>query len=535
MIIHSQRIPAIHNSGNAPELVLFHGWGMSSTIWHSLVVKLRQQANVTLVDLPGYGASEKLSDCTFESLIRVCEKILPSQSVLIGYSLGGMLATELAARNSGKVSALITLAANVRFVASEAWSYAMEASVFENFQRSVAKPAIALKRFHGLQAHGGEEEKLLLKELRANNESINEEVLSQSLNWLAAFNLIEALSQLSLPSLHCFGEKDALVPVEAAQQMQAQFDKNISILDGAPHAFLLSHAEQCYQGIENFLRENQITSSSAEQCNSRKKQAVAQSFSRAASTYDSVADLQRKVGENLLNQLPETPGAIILDLGCGTGFFVPHLQQKVVDGFVAGVDIAEGMAHFAVNKNDDFSAVCGDAEDLPFLEESIDVVFSSLAIQWCENINALFTEMYRVLKPGGRFIFSTLGPNTLCELRQAWEQVDNYTHVNQFADKHVVEQAVSHAGFIENDQGNAAWLKEESMTLEYQTLKQLTAELKSLGAHNVNKGRPVGLMGKKRLQQFIEGYELQRNKNGKLPASYQVWYGVVTKSVDLNR
>ena len=167
--------------------------------------------------------------------------------------------------------------------------------------------------------------------------------------------------------------------------------------------------------------------------------------------------------------------------------------------------------------------MCGDAEKLPFADASVDCIFSSLAIQWCEDNPALFSEIYRVLKPGGKMFFSTLGPATLAELKLAWSAVDEYVHVNRFASYDDLQEAAISAGF------DALQLTEEIITLEYSQLKNLTRELKGIGAHNMNEGRPAGLTGRKRIKKLLTAYENQRNENGLLPATYQVWYGVLEK------
>ena len=261
----------------------------------------------------------------------------------------------------------------------------------------------------------------------------------------------------------------------------------------------------------------------------RDKKQVARSFGRAAATYDSVADFQRKVGRSLFDMLPLSPAETVLDLGCGTGFFYSQLQQKFSGARVVGLDLAEGMLQYcAANQKGDW--LCADAENLPLADNSIDLVYSSLAIQWCENNDALFAELFRVLRPGGQVFFSTLGPDTLHELRRAWSTVDNYVHVNRFTEKVDLLAAIQQAGFNKQQ----LLLTEQQVILEYETLRELTWELKGIGAHNVNSGRLVGLTGRKRMQTFIKGYEQQRNAKGLLPASYQVWLGRLIKPVDLS-
>ncbi|WP_297311226.1 malonyl-ACP O-methyltransferase BioC [Neptuniibacter sp.] len=254
------------------------------------------------------------------------------------------------------------------------------------------------------------------------------------------------------------------------------------------------------------------------------KQRVANSFSRAAGTYDSVAELQRDIGTQLLTLLPQSSPQSMLDLGCGTGFFTPALKQNFSDATLFNLDLAFGMLQFARENRpaEKTHWLCADAEALPLATKSIDLVFSSLAIQWCENLPHLFSEIERILKPGGRFIFSTLGPQTLCELRIAWKEADSYVHVNEFMPDSDIRNAISDGLMLTH-------LEEELRILKYAQLKGLTDELKRLGAHNMNAGQQVGLTGRERLRRFKSAYEHQRLDDGTLPATYQVYYAVVEK------
>ena len=524
MSLHIQRLAASTDSATAPELVLIHGWGMSSAIWAKWLPQLRSRCNVTLLDLPGYGASSELPDNSIDGLLAACMQVLPVRAIYIGYSLGGMLAARMAIQYPGRVAALVTLASNARFVADEQWPWAMSSESFAQFSESLAHPDLALKRFAGLQLHGSSDEKQLLKELRGMREQLPEKVLKTSLRWLTEIDLRESVSQLTLPSLFCFGENDALVPVAAAEHFPGSA---VAVLPNAPHAVFLSDPQRCAEIILSFLEKHHFIRSAETGVARRRKLDVARSFSRAAATYDSVAELQRQVGEALLKKIPAglpLVGQSMIDLGCGTGYFHSSLAQKFPRASIVGVDLAEGMVRHAARNHPRGVWLCGDAENLPLAESSIALIFSSLAFQWCENVDALFAEVYRVLSPGGSVVFSTLGPDTLHELRSAWREVDDKTHVNGFLSWQRLSTAITLAGFSAPSAPD-----EEMVTLEYNKLQELTAELKSLGAHNVNAGRPAGLTGKQRILAFRDAYERQRNDRSYLPASYQVWYGVLTK------
>lgn len=249
---------------------------------------------------------------------------------------------------------------------------------------------------------------------------------------------------------------------------------------------------------------------------------IARSFSRAATTYDGYAGLQRNVGHQLLSRLPENAQQV-MDLGCGTGFFTPMLAQHYPSANLIGLDIAQGMLDYCAQQYGDLAQwVCGDAEKLPLADNSIDVIFSSLAIQWCHQFPRVLSEALRVLKPGGSFVFSTLGPKTLFELRDAWSHVDNYQHVNRFVPVPEMRRAVDEAGF------SCVSVQVEYEIQQYKALRELTTELKKLGAHNLTQGRNTHLTGSQRIKGLLQAYE-QHRQDGCLPATYEVVYAVLVK------
>jgi malonyl-CoA O-methyltransferase len=253
------------------------------------------------------------------------------------------------------------------------------------------------------------------------------------------------------------------------------------------------------------------------------KRQVAASFSRAAASYDSVAELQRDVGSQLLSRLPEgfAPQRW-LDLGCGTGHFSRALGQRFSASHGVALDIAEGMLEHARPLGGATHFIAGDAERLPLQDSTCDLIFSSLAVQWCEDFTAVLDEAHRVLKPGGIFAFASLCVGTLFELRDSWRQVDGMVHVNRFREFAVYQQLCACSGL------EARSLQTRPHVLHYPDVRSLTHELKALGAHNLNPGRPGGLTGRKRVLGLIEAYEQFRQTEG-LPATYQVVYAVLEK------
>jgi malonyl-CoA O-methyltransferase len=219
-----------------------------------------------------------------------------------------------------------------------------------------------------------------------------------------------------------------------------------------------------------------------------------------------------------LTELKIAP-ATVLDLGAGTGHSTRALKRKFPKALVVAADIAPGMLTQARQQSRwlrRFERVCADAYSLPFKDASVDVVFSSLMLQWCDDLDAVFGEIARVLKPGGLLLFSTFGPGTLAELRDAWAAGDAANnHVNHFFDPHALGAALMHAGLAE------PVLDVDRIVMGYDDALTLMRELKAIGAHNVTNGRARGLTGRRRLDAMTRAYETLR-RDGKLPATYEV-------------
>ena len=246
-------------------------------------------------------------------------------------------------------------------------------------------------------------------------------------------------------------------------------------------------------------------------------------FNRAATTYDAVAELQYEIGDRLIERLDyvRLQPARILDLGAGTGFFSAALLKRYRKADIVALDVAENMLRQVQARGGWFRkprCVCADAETLPFADDSFQLIFSNLMLQWSVDLEKTFMELRRVLAPGGLLMFTTFGPDTLMELRASWERVDGFTHVNRFIDMHDVGDSLVSTRWAE------PVMDSERITVTYRQLGTLMQDLKQIGAHNVTHGRPAGLTGRQRMQQLVEAYEAFR-EDGVLPASYEVVYG----------
>jgi malonyl-CoA O-methyltransferase len=249
------------------------------------------------------------------------------------------------------------------------------------------------------------------------------------------------------------------------------------------------------------------------------KTRIKRSFAAASGTYDRVAGLQRTVGKELLDSINATKLAgTLLDLGCGTGFLTRELLARSNHETTIALDIALSMLQTTQGKlaeKRNIIYVCADAEQLPLSGQSIDSVFSNLALQWCRDLEAVFTGIRRALKPDGQLVFSTFGPQTLHELKSAWAAVDNNNHVNDFYSEAQLKQFLQQAGFKNSR------TKTKLYTSRYDSVWTLMQELKHLGAHHVIAGRNKKITTKTAMQQMIAAYEKHR-VGDRIPATFEV-------------
>lgn len=260
------------------------------------------------------------------------------------------------------------------------------------------------------------------------------------------------------------------------------------------------------------------------------KHKIRRAFDRAADSYDAAAVLQKEVCRRLLEKLEYTrlSPQLILDAGVGTGEAVVPLMQRYKKSRLVALDLSERMlsralAHGGLMRKPEL--VCADIEQLPFCENSFDLVFSSLTLQWCNDLPATLRELLRVLRPGGLLMFATFGPDTLRELRACWQQIDDAVHVNQFTDMHDVGDELLRSGFAD------PVMEAETITVNYETVDMLMADLRAIGANATAQGGRAGLTTPAVLSRLRQAYEHYRQEN-LLPATYEVVYGHAWKPAD---
>jgi malonyl-CoA O-methyltransferase len=248
---------------------------------------------------------------------------------------------------------------------------------------------------------------------------------------------------------------------------------------------------------------------------------VRRGFARAASSFDGADLLQTEVRQRLLDRLQwvRLEPARILDLGAGTGRATAGLAERFPDAEIISLDVVPEMLAAARAAHRGSLQVCGDAGALPLPDGSVDLVFSSLVIHWCEPVDAVFAEVRRVLRFPGLFTFATVGPESFRELRQAFAAVDAAPHVMGFPDLRSLGAGLAAGGLAE------VVLDADLLTITYPDLPTLTTDLRATGTTNADRDRRRGLLGRHGLARATAAYEQFRTGDGRLPATVEVLCG----------
>jgi malonyl-CoA O-methyltransferase len=257
---------------------------------------------------------------------------------------------------------------------------------------------------------------------------------------------------------------------------------------------------------------------------------VRRNFARAASTYDQVSVLQREVGSRMLERLDyvRIEPQRVLDLGCGTGASLTSLQERYPKATLLGVDFSDPMLRAGQAQGSRLRwllpflrsqrplLLAADATSLPFSSHSIDLLWSNLMLHWLDDPLSAFREVHRLLKHDGLLMFSTLGPDTLKELRASF--ADGYLHTQRFTDMHDYGDMLVACGFAD------PVMDAEVLTMTYASFDDLLSDLRRSGSACAMRARRHGLMGRLAWVEARAAYE-QLARAGRLPATIEVVYG----------
>lgn len=259
------------------------------------------------------------------------------------------------------------------------------------------------------------------------------------------------------------------------------------------------------------------------------KHLVRRHFAHAAADYEALATLQNQVGQEMIERLDllKIDPQMLLDLGAGTGLQSRRLNRRFPRARVLAVDLAlpmlqEARRHKSWRQRQWY--LQADAEQLPLRDQSLQMVFSNFVLQWLPDPLPALRELRRVLQPEGLILCSSLGPDSLRELRQAFRAVDDEPHVHDFLDMHDLGDAMVQAGFAD------PVLDVERYELHYDDLDTLLRDLRGIGAGNSQPRR--GLFTPRKLQRLRSAYEEFRTPEGKLPLQYEVVHAHAWRAAD---
>jgi malonyl-CoA O-methyltransferase len=248
---------------------------------------------------------------------------------------------------------------------------------------------------------------------------------------------------------------------------------------------------------------------------------VRRAFDRASATFDGFSHVHAELRTRLLERLDvvRIDPQIVVDLGAGTGQGARALQDRYRSAHVVALDASSRMLERARRHQRflrKFSRVAADAHRLSLKSSMVDLVFSNLMLQWCADPDQVLRELARVLKPMGLLTFTTLGPDTLRELRAAWGE--DHIHVHRFIDMHDLGDALMRAGFVE------PVMDTERLTITYRDLDSLLRDLKGSGSTNLATGRARSLGSRVRAAAARTHYA-SRAVDGLFPVTLEVVYG----------
>lgn len=243
---------------------------------------------------------------------------------------------------------------------------------------------------------------------------------------------------------------------------------------------------------------------------------IARRFSQAAARYDQVATIQRLTRAHLYALHTDSAnGHTVADIGSGSGAAAAYWQQQGAQ--VLALDVAGGMLQHSRRLGRGHAWIAADAEALPLATASVDICFSNLALQWCADQAQAWREIFRVLKPGGTVLVSSLAAGSMQPLRAAWAAADSEPHSHRFAAQADLQAAVAALPW------QSLHSEAHTETLHFPDLKTLLQSLRQVGANHVS-GRSGGLMGKQKWRLFAEAYAQYGDEQGHLPLNYRVVY-----------
>ncbi|MFC1837828.1 alpha/beta fold hydrolase [Thermodesulfobacteriota bacterium] len=433
-------------------------------------------------------------DTIEQDLLRLCSEKNISRIRIIGWSMGAMLGLEFAARNPEKVDSMVLVSLRHKWPQSEV----------KELQNDFSKaPASFLKNFYRKCFLGDrlsyQDFCTTLEPLYLNAAEMNAKRLERGLAFLEQFRIPTLEPDIPIRLIH--GKQDIVAPIA---EMATLDNAETEIIANSGHAVFL--AEDC--SLQKELR----------------KQTIRKKFSRAADSYDNYAKVQTEVARKLAEKLPqphETKEKIrILELGCGTGNFTSLLAAQYPDAQITALDFSPEMVAKAQHKLKDSTIECLCAEGEEYLEncadQSFDLIGSNGSLQWFADHDSSLGNIARILRPGGIFICSIFGPDSLKKLGLGLKTLFQYqgnVAANGFPDVKTLQHSL-------NTYFAAGKIEQELIEKQYASVHDLLVHINKTGTGGWHQhGAPA--LTPARLKQLDHWF---RETYGRCTVTYQVHF-----------
>lgn len=248
----------------------------------------------------------------------------------------------------------------------------------------------------------------------------------------------------------------------------------------------------------------------------------------ASDTYVKAAIAQHAIADALLQrcQIMRKPPQKILEIGAADGYLSKKLLSTYPEAEVIAVDPCSELLQQSQNGllEKHPKIIIADADTYPFAERGFDLIISNLFLHWLPNPQQSLKIWKSLLQDDGILLFTTLGPDTLCELKQCFSGLENYSHTHKFTDMHLIGDWLLAAGYTDPVMDVDIW------KLTYDNLSRLFMDLKQTGSQCASLNRPQGLYGINKWRQMSNNYLALADKDGLLPATLEVIFAHAVNS-----
>ena len=386
---------------------------MPPLVWDALLREFGDDFEIQLATLPGYAGREQVpADPPLDSLTEILAQA-PERSHWCGWSLGATLAMKAALEFPERISKLTLISPTPRFFESEDWPHGISASVFDRLLRITQKKyAVGLVSFLQMQLPDETNQQLIDQLFQCIHDSRpTDEALQIGYATLRDSDLRNQLTEITVPTQVIAANEDNIISPAASRFCAEQIPNSIFVSLGSSHCLPATQPKKLAELISSFTKGDNID-----------RTQVARQFSQAAATYDGAAQMQRELGQALIDQIDPTATGTLVDLGCGTGKALEQINTRCPDLNLIGIDLAPAMIQISRERNPGAKSLVADIEQTGLPDATANYVLSCAAMQWCRPNNAV-AEVTRLLAPGGQLLVSTFVSGSLPEFREAWRRV----------------------------------------------------------------------------------------------------------------